>query len=164
MQVGSTCGMVKGMKVLIAFATNSGATQQAAQIAEGELSGGGHTVTTKHANDVSPEDVNSHDAIVLASPSWDYADKEGMPLEDMMNLMKKLETQSYENKPFAILGLGDSSYTVFCGAVDHMEEFVKKVKGKLATPSLRVDGFYYKGENQENVKSWAQNVAKAFQA
>lgn len=152
--------MVKDMKVLITFATNSGATQQASQITGEALTAGGHSVTVKHVKETTPEDVAAHDAVILASPSWDYADREGMPHEDMMALMTKLENNSYEGKPFAVLGLGDSSYTVFCGAVDHMEEFVKKIKGKLVVPSLRIDGFYYKPENPENVKKWATDLAK----
>lgn len=148
------------MKILISFATNSGATQQASQIAADALTAGGHAVDIKHAKETTPEDITGHDAVVLATPSWDYADKEGMPHEDMMALMTKLENNSYVGKSFAILGLGDSSYTVFCGAVEHLENFVKKIKGKFSVQALRVDGFYYKPENTDNVKKWAENLAK----
>lgn len=149
------------MKILLTYATNSGSTQTASQLVVDELTRANHTVTMKHAAETVAEDMTSHDAVILASPTWDYGDKEGQPHEDMIGLLQKLTGNSYEGKPFAVLGLGDSSYTVFCGAVEHMEEFVKNTKGKLIIPSLRIDGFYYNAENTGKVQAWANNLAKA---
>jgi flavodoxin I len=76
--------------------------------------------------------------------------------------MEKLKTQVYENKKFAIFGLGDSSYKHFCGAVDHLEELVKTMKGTLIVPSLRIDKFYSdQTGNMDKINAWADSVVTA---
>ena len=120
----------------------------------------GHSVTLKEAVEAKPEDVVSAQLVIFASPSWDYADKEGMPHEHFFPLMSGLEGKPLENKPFALLGLGDKSYAHFCGGVDHFEQFVTKVKGKLAVPSLRVDGYFFdQAGNTQKITDWANQLA-----
>ena len=63
-------------------------------------------------------------------------------------------------KPCAVFGLGDSSYTYFCGAVAHLEAFIKRTGGTLTVPSLKVDGFYMKPEASENIMKWANEVVE----
>lgn len=141
------------------YATNSGTTMTTAQTVSDKLTAKGHAVTMKEARDGSTEDFSSPDAIILGSPSWDYEGNEGMPHEDWIPLMEKMKTLSLENKLFAVFGLGDSSYKHFCGAVDHMEELVKTVKGKLVVPSLRIDKFYSdQTGNMDKINAWADSV------
>lgn len=149
------------MNILLAFATNSGATQDAAGIVVKTLTDAGHTVTIKLAKESSLDEFSSFDSIVLASPSWDYGNEEGMPHEDFIALIKGTNGKTFEGKKFAILGLGDSSYSHFCGCVDHLEQWVKDLKGNLIVPSLRIDGYYFKSENPDNVKKWAEGLTTA---
>lgn len=150
------------MNVLIVYATNSGTTMTAAQTINDKLAAKGHAVTLKEVRDTVPEDFNAPQAILLGSPSWDFEGKEGMPHEDWLPLMEKLKTTTQENKPFAVFGLGDSSYKHFCGAVDHMEELVTAMKGKLVTPSLRIDKFYSdQTGNMDKINAWADSVIAA---
>ena len=151
------------MNILLIYATNSGTTMTSAQTVSDKLTAKGHTVTMKEAREAKPEDLDSPEAIVLASPSWDFSGHEGMPHEDYVPLIEQLKTKILENKPFAILGLGDSSYKHFCGAVDHLEELVKTMKGKLVVPSLRIDKFYSdQTGNMDKINAWADQVADAF--
>ena len=150
------------MNVLIVYATNSGTTMTAAQTVNDKLVAKGHTVTLKEVRDTTVEDFNAPQAILLGSPSWDFEGKEGMPHEDWIPLMEKLKTTTQENKPFAVFGLGDSSYKHFCGAVDHMEELVTAMKGKLVTASLRIDKFYSdQTGNMDKINAWADSVIQA---
>lgn len=150
------------MNILLVYATNSGTTMTTAQTVADKLTGKGHQVTMKEARDATPEDFSSGQAILLGSPSWDFEGREGMPHEDWIPLMEKMKTLTIENKPCAIFGLGDSSYKHFCGAVDHMEELVKTMKGKLIVPSLRIDKFYSdQTGNMEKINAWADSVIAA---
>ncbi len=150
------------MNILVVYATNSGTTMTTAQTISDKLTGKGHTVTQKEVRDATVEDFSTPDAILLGSPSWDFEGHEGMPHEDWIPLMDKMKTMTLENKPIAIFGLGDSSYKHFCGAVDHMEELVKTMKGKLLTPSLRIDKFYSdQTGNMDKINAWADSVIAA---
>ncbi len=147
------------MNILLVYATNSGTTMSTAQAVNDKLVAKGYAVTMKEARDCSEADFSSPDAIVIGSPSWDFEGHEGMPHEDWLPLMEKLKTQTLENKKFAVFGLGDSSYKHFCGAVDHMEELVKTVKGTLVVPSLRVDKFYSdQTGNMDKINAWADSL------
>lgn len=150
------------MNILLVYATNSGTTMSTAQSINDKLVAKGHAVTMKEVRDTTEGDFSSPEAILLGSPSWDFEGHEGMPHEDWLPLMEKLKTMTFENKPFAIFGLGDSSYKHFCGAVDHMEELVKTMKGKLAVPSLRIDKFYSdQTGNMDKINAWADSVIAA---
>lgn len=148
------------MNVLIVFATNSGSTLAACNIVAEVLVSFGHSVTTKNPKDTSYEDLLHADAIILASPSWNYGDNEGQPHEDFLTLFKTMEGKILEGKPFAIVGLGDSSYMHFCGANDQLSNFVETIHGKLIVQPLSIDRFYQRKENTELITSWSESLTQ----
>ncbi len=151
----------KDMNVLLLFTTNSGSTQAASDVVRNALTGAGHTVTVKNPKETTFDEVSGADLVVFASPSWDYEGKEGQPHEDFNALLKEFEGKTLEGKPFAIVGLGDTSYTHYCGAVDVLEEYVGKLNAKLAVPSLRIDRYYQNSDAPQAVKTWAENLNKS---
>ncbi len=153
------------MNILIIYATNSGATEIVSQIVEETLAEHKLTVTRKDVTTVTPEELNAYDLIVFGSPSWDFDGKEGWPHEHFIPFMDAVRPMKFQDKKFAIFGLGDSSYTHFCGAVDHLEKLVADVSGKLIIESLKIDGFYFnQAENSEKAKTWAQTLASLAQS
>lgn len=150
------------MQILLVYATNSGTTMMAAQAVSDKLTALGHTVTMKMVTETSVEEIVAAPLVIFGSPSWDFDGKEGMPHEDYVPLMEKLKTVNAENKPFAIFGLGDSSYRIYNGAVDHLENLIKTMKGKLVVPSLRIDNYFAdQTKHTEAINAWAEKIAKA---
>jgi flavodoxin I len=150
------------MNILLVWATNSGTTMMAAQTINDVLVKKGHQVTMKEAGTTAAEDLTAAQAVLLGSPSWDYEGHEGMPHENFVALTEKLKTATLEGKPFAVFGLGDSTFPHFCGAVEHLEEFVNTVKGKLVAPSLRIDKFFNdQTGNTDKITKWAESVTAA---
>lgn len=148
------------MNILLVWATNSGTTQTVAYMIDDALKAAGHTVISKEARNTTPEDFTPAQVIILGSPSWDFDGNEGFPHEDFLPLMEKLKTGSLA-KPFAIFGLGDSSYRIYNGAVDHLEKFVKDVTGTLLVPSLRIDKYYSDMDgNNAKIKAWIEELKK----
>ena len=43
------------------------------------------------------------------------------------------------NKQFAVIALGDSSYTTFCGAGEQLQELLLEIQGTELAPMLRID-------------------------
>ncbi len=150
------------MNILIIYSTNSGSTYAAVQQVADTLKEK-HTVTIKEALDVKQEDLPPADAVVLASPSWDYENKEGQPHENMMSLINSLKGKQIV-KPFAILGLGDKSYTNFCGAVPIFEDFVKTCGGTLLIDSLKVDQYYTNHDAAQQVTDWSNLLLQKLQS
>lgn len=147
------------MKTLIIFATYSGGTQAAATIVSNVCKKNGHTVSIETPKQIKEEDIASSDLTVLCSPSWDLNGKDGQPHEDFFVLIEKTKNSKFNGKQFAILGLGDTSYPHFCGAVNILEKYVTEKNGVLKSPSLKIDGFYFDEINHtKTIEKWSQTL------
>lgn len=147
------------MNILLVYATYSSGTKQASQVVVDFLNAKSHTVTVKKAQDTNIEDFTPYDLVILASPSWLINDTDGMPHEDFVALIERSQGKIFENKPFAIFGLGDESYAHFCGAVDHLKQFVEQGKGALRGDVLRIDGYLFNEDhNAQVLREWVENI------
>lgn len=147
------------MNILIAYATYSGGTQAASEFLTQTLTSAGHQITMKMINEVSFEDTLSYDLRVFASPSWDYEGKEGQPHQDFITWMEANKDKKFDRKACTVLGLGDSSYAHFCGAVPIIEDFVKTAEGVLKTESLKIDGYLFDTEKNNNlISDWSKKI------
>ncbi len=148
------------MKILIVYATYSSGTLTTSEIIMSELQQNAHEVTVVNVADIDPIVFNQYDLILLGSPSWWNDNQDGMPHHLFLHLFKKMEGMTV-TKNFAVFGLGDSAYARVCGSVDHLEEFVHKIKGQLVMESLRVDSFYFDREKNDTlIKEWAGKLSK----
>ena len=146
------------MKILIAYATYSSSTKTVTELIYSILKDK-YEVTHKLINEVNPDELNSYDFILFASPSWWNREKDGQPHEFFLAFMDQMEGKTLPDKRFAIVGCGDEKYTHFCGAVDVLEEFVKKLGGKLVVDSMRIDGFYFNQPlNEQKIAEWTQKL------
>lgn len=146
--------------ILIIYASNSGSTMLTANLIGGVLLHNLYAVTIKHATKVTADDIADATVILFGSPSWKVNSIEGQPHETMTELFARLQNTSLANKTIALFGCGDTAYTNFCGAVDHMEEFVHALHGTLCTEPLRVDSFYFDiKRNKTLIEKWAKKLA-----
>jgi flavodoxin len=75
----------------------------------------------------------------------------------MQKLVDTLKGRKFNNKKFAVFGLGDANYMRFCAAADHLEHFVKEAEGRQLIPSLRIDSF---PQSQDAaIDAWAHRLA-----
>ena len=152
------------MNILIAYATYSGGTQAAAESIAEVLQQHQHTITMKNFKDMQPDDLFAYEAIIWGSNSWLQDGKDGQPHQYVTAFMEQLHERSLQDKPFAVYGLGDSTYARFCGAVNHLERFVNELKGTLIVPSLCIDSYYFEQDkNTDLIKKWAEEIAQKLQ-
>jgi len=150
------------MHISIVYATYSGSTMTASQVLSDELTTAGAHVDQLLAIETTPEQVQASDLIIFGSPSWDYNGKQGMPHEDFEGLMERFKDHSFPDKKTAILGLGDSNYTHFCGAVAHLQDFTKKLKLVELVEPLKIDQFFVDETTHTTaIKDWAQKIMTA---
>lgn len=146
------------MNILVIYATNTGNTYLTAQIIK-EILGKNHQVRMKNVNDAKPSDLDDQDLVLLGSSSWDWQGKEGHPIHSMMDFLESLKKKDLSNYHFVLFGTGDSAFRVFCGAVTHLEDFVKENGGEIVFESLKVDKFYIDILSKvEQVKAWANDL------
>lgn len=151
------------MKVLIAYATNSGGTFFASQTVENALKNKRHTAICKEIEQISSSAFKEYDLIIFASPSWNYKGAEGELQTSFKQFVQSFTGNSLKAKKCAVFGLGDSTYLYFCGAVERLERFVKDNGGILLSPSLRIDG-YYRDEHTHNkmLEDWTDQILSAY--
>ncbi len=150
------------MKVLIVFATYSSGTDLATDVIKRVLESAHIEVIKKNIKDITPTEINNYTDIILASPSWRTRKGDGMPHEFFLDYMDTVADGAYNGKKFAVMGLGDTAYTHFCGAVNELEKFIQARGGELLTESLRIDGFYFAQEqNEKEIEAWSVVIAKS---
>lgn len=151
------------MRILIAYGTNSGGTLVTAECMKDVFERHQHIVDLIRADLVDPDSFNTYDLIILGSCTWEVVTPqhrfEGALQEHVLSLKNKLKGKTYPDKKFAVYALGDSSYTSFCSAANHLVALVRQLKGQLIGEVLRIDKFFYKlNENRSTVSGWTQKL------
>jgi flavodoxin I len=132
----------------------------AAELVGATLRETGHETDVVSIESATKDMVASHDCIVIASPSWEDEGKDGQPLPEIRIFLSTLTAADLAGKKMAIVGLGDTAYPHFCGAVDVLEARLKELGvATLATPSLKIDRYYSLRDNEQKVKDWATALA-----
>lgn len=146
------------MVVLIIFATYSGGTETVAEKMVELLTRSGLTAKKIRADKVTEADLNAADAVIMGSPTWKVMGQQGMPHDYYFDLMKRINFDALQEKPFGVYALGDESYGLVCGAYIYLERFAKRLKGNLIIESLQIEGFYFNEQkNSEIISSWINN-------
>lgn len=147
------------MKILISYATYSGGTQMASEFIKQKLEEDNHQIDLKTIGEVSSDDFKDYDLLIFGSPSWNYDGKEGQPHQDFMIWMENNQNLDLKGKKIAVFGLGDSSYTYFCGAVDILVDFFKKHQGELIDNFLKIDNYLFDmDKNNRLIEEWLEKI------
>lgn len=145
------------MNITLIYETYSSGTQTASHVLQQALNELGHQVNVIQARNATPQDIQSSETLILASPSWWVDDQDGQPHAYMKELFQKADDMDLTGKKCTVFGLGDSTYARFCGAVDHLVEFITSHNGSIIVDPLRVDEFYFHQKtNEENIRNWAK--------
>ncbi len=164
------------MNILIVYGTYSGGTLSVAHEIEELLKASGHTVTLQNILTTSPsgeyeyrtkdllELLKSNDLVIFGSCTWLEDGVEGQMHSGFKLLDKELSTGPLEKIRCAVYGLGDRNYAHFCGAVDQLEKMVTGRRGKLITPSLRIDRYFFNTDKAlKDIKDWVGQLSKSVQ-
>lgn len=150
------------MNIFLLYATYSNSTALASEDLKMELEKFGYKVDLKQISEISPEEMQKAEFLLLASPSWDYNGEQGMPHEDFLTFKDANPTLQLANKPFAVMGLGDSSFTYYCGAVDHLTKWFSNFGGQPIIAPLKIDQYYVnETEAKQAIAEWAVMVDAA---
>lgn len=143
------------MKILINYATVSGNSAMLAQQLSDKLKKmhGDKEFVYKDADNCKGEDYSQYDLVLYVSSSWDDGDL-NMIAEEYLNQLPDLGGQK-----FALIGLGDTSYPHFCGAVKKTEAALQAKGATLVGTAHKIDGFV-EDEIVAKALAWADEVVK----
>lgn len=147
------------MKFILIYGTLSGSTMTATELVGESLRSAGNEVTCVSVDLTKKEYIASHDVLVIASPSWEDRGLDGQPLPEIRAFIESLTPSDLSGKKVALLGLGDTAYPHFCGAIDVLETLLKKIDVTPIIESLRIDKFYSLPENENKIRAWAHTLA-----
>jgi flavodoxin I len=141
------------MKIKIIYETQVGTTKLVAELLKKRLTEQGQEVELHSVlNDGMSPAIEGYDVLLFGSPTY-YS---GQP---EMNIGQLISTFAPDLSKYrvAVFCLGDSNYEHFCGAAEILEEWVTQHRGKLAAPSLKIDGTSY---SAAVIDEWLKQVLR----
>ncbi|CCH48869.1 flavodoxin [Pseudodesulfovibrio piezophilus] len=140
-------------KTLIVFGSTTGNTENAADTIAKHLEKNEYAVDIRDASDVSADGLaDGYELVLFGCSTW--GDDEIELQDDFIALYDDLEKASLKDKPVAVFGCGDSSYTYFCGAVDAIEEKSEQLGAKVIVESLKIDG----DPDDDEIIKWCDQI------
>ncbi|OIJ18740.1 flavodoxin [Anaerobacillus alkalidiazotrophicus] len=133
--------------VLLVYASMTGNTEEMANLVEKGLKSEGITVDKKDVLSVDLSTLEAYDNILFGAYTWG----EGALPDDFLDLYDDMETMDLTGKTFGVFGTGDLSYSIYCGAVDILEDLIKEKGGKIALEGLKVENFPSGEEKQLSI-------------
>jgi len=147
-------------KILIAYGTNSSGTLFASKVLCDFLQSKEHIVDMMEVRLLHPNIIEGYDLIIFGTNTWFYNGSQGQPHIWFFPFEKEFRKLAFNNKKFAILALGDSSYIEFCHSADYLEKMISESGGILTISSLRIDGYFFdEAQNNKRIQDWAAQLS-----
>jgi len=122
-------------KVIVVYASMTGNTQDMAEaIAEG-LSEFCEDVTVKEAFDANASELSDYDGILLGAYTWGDGD---LP-DEFLDFYEEMEGMDLQGKLGAAFGSGDTSYPLYCAAVDTITVKLRELGSEVRLDGLKME-------------------------
>lgn len=141
-------------KVLVVYASMTGNTEEMAEaIAEG-VKEAGVEVVSKEAFDASAAEITEYDGIIIGAYTWG----DGELPDEFLDFFEEMDSLDLSGKKAAVFGSGDTSYPIFCGAVDTIEAKVKALGAEIISESIKFE-YNPSEEEKEQGRNLGRQVA-----
>lgn len=141
-------------KVLVVYASMTGNTEEMAEaITEGAKEAGAEVVS-KEAFDASVDELNDYEGIIIGAYTWG----DGELPDEFTDFFEALDSLDLSGKKAAVFGSGDTSYPVFCGAVDTIEAKLKELGAEIAGECIKFE-YNPSEEEKEQGRSLGRQIA-----
>jgi len=140
------------MKIGIIYGSSTGNTKKVGEIIKDELKN--HQVQMINVADVKDGDYERHEVILYGVSTWNYGDLQ----TDFRRYIDEISPELIGNKQVAVFGCGDNwGFTsVFCKAVDTLEEKLRSCGVEPITEALKVDRKVE--DNMEAIMAYGQHL------
>jgi sulfite reductase (NADPH) flavoprotein alpha-component len=142
----------KKIPLTIAYATDSGNSEEVAASAKKLASKQGFTARLVDMADVTPADLATVDNLLIVAATWGEGDPPERAAETYQALMAD-DAPSFEGVNFSILALGDSSYVNFCEVGKRIDKRLEQLGGHRITARVDCDLDF-----EESAAGWASGA------
>lgn len=129
-------------KVFVVYASMTGNTEEMAEAIAAGAAEAGAEVVIKEAFDVDPPELLGYDGIIIGAYTWG----DGELPDEFLDFYEGMDRLDLTGKKAAVFGSGDTSYPIYCGAVDTIEAKLKELGAEIVAESLK---FEYNASNEE---------------
>ncbi|AAM06078.1 flavodoxin [Methanosarcina acetivorans] len=142
-------------KTIIVYGSSTGNTEILAEEIKGTLEKYDGKVKLMEVTDLHPTDLANYDTILLGCSTWG----DGELQDDFIPFEEEMEGVDLKGKKAACFGPGDSTFPLFCNAVDLLEEKLKSCGAQIIVEGLKIDGDV--DYQLDKAEEWANEVAQA---
>lgn len=132
---------VAALPLLVGYGSQSGSAAGLAKRFSKAAEARGFRVSLRELNSVTPADLATASRCVLITSTWG----DGEPPDNAVGFWAALSADSMpglKGLRFAVLGLGDRSYSDFCGAARRFDERLVSLGAERITPRVECDVDY----------------------
>lgn len=143
-------------KVKILYASVGGNTEVVCQKVADTLKANGHQVDLQVVKLATPEDAKTHDALILACPTYGHGELENF-FQRWVNASKDLDLSDF---PCAVIGLGEAKYDpdYVMESAKILTKFIKTRGAKILNIPLMITGAPFPFL-ETRVPQWAEKVS-----
>lgn len=122
-------------KIMIVYASLTGNTEEMAELIAEGIRSTGAAADLKMVEDCNAVRLLEYDACLLGAYTWGDGE---LPDEfaDFVDEMKELDLAGIQA---AVFGSGDTSYRLYCAAVDELEQRLREFGAIIVQPPLKVE-------------------------
>jgi len=146
-------------KILIAYASMSGNTEEIAELIKSNLEPFGYDIDIEEIEHLDIQKLVEYDGILLGVYTWGNGD---LPYE-VEDFYDEIENVDLTGKKAAIFGSGDRSYPEFCAAVDLLEEKLELSGAEIVQKGLKIELAPEAEEDIEQCNSFAISFSKSIE-
>lgn len=141
--------------ILILYASEMGNTQDIAQkMAEG-IRAGGVTPKVKDAFGATADEITDYDAFLFGSGTTG----DGELPDEAQDIYDDLDALDLKGVPCAVFGAGDTSYELYCEAVNTIHKKLDDLGADLILPDFKVD-FSMSPEEEKQARQLGKQFAE----
>ncbi|CDN45623.1 MULTISPECIES: flavodoxin [Paenibacillus] len=143
-------------KVIVICCSMTGNTEEMAEEIVAGIRHAGVEPAVRDIMDAKASELEEYDVILIGAYTWG----DGELPDEFLDFYEELDGVKLQGKLAAVFGSGDSSYPIYCGAVDLIEEKLKERGAQIAAPGLKVE-FNPSDEEKEQCRDIGRKMAAA---
>ncbi|MNZ86045.1 Flavodoxin [compost metagenome] len=143
-------------KFIIVYASLTGNTEEMAELIAEGIRSAGAAADLKVVDECNAVILKNYDAFILGTYTWG----DGELPDEFIDFVEEMEELELKGVLTSVFGSGDTTYRLFCGAVDELEEKLQGWGAVIAQESLKVEFGPTKEEQQLCREFGAKIVAR----